>query len=139
MSSGDFDEKPGQPGWPGAGDPGQYAQPGQGQYAQPGWQGGPYPYGAPGANWAVGPRHTNSLAIAALCCAVAQVIAGPFSGIPAIVLGAMSLKQIRATGEDGRGMAVTGIALGIAGTMLAVIGIVLFIIIWSRVSSQPGY
>ena len=131
MSSGDFDQKPGQPGWPGPGDPGQYGQ--------PGWQGGPYPYGSPGANWAVGPRRTNSLAIAALCCGIAQVIAGPFSGIPAIVLGAISLKQIRETGEDGHGMAVTGIALGIVGTMLAVIGIVLFIAIWAKVSSQPGY
>lgn len=152
MSSGDFDQKPGQPGWPGPGDPGrQYGQAGQygqtgppgaygaGPGGQSGWQGGPYPYGSPGANWAVGPRRTNSLAIAALCCGIAQVIAGPFSGIPAIVLGAMSLKQIRQTGEDGHGMAVTGIALGIVGTILAVILIVIFVAIWAKVSTQPGY
>ena len=117
MSSGGFDEKPG----------------------QPGWQGGAYPYGPPGANWAAGPRRTNSLAIASLCCGIAQVIAGPFSGIPAIVLGAMSLKQMRATGEDGHGMAATGIALGIVGTILAVVVIVVFIAVWNNVSTQPGY
>jgi hypothetical protein len=67
------------------------------------------------------------------------VAAGPFAGIPAIVLGSMSLKQIRQTGEDGHGMAVTGIALGIVGTLLAVIGIVVFIAVWNKVSSQTGY
>ncbi|MGO8956441.1 MAG: DUF4190 domain-containing protein [Streptosporangiaceae bacterium] len=166
MTSGGFDDQrdePGQPsqpqeGWPGQpgsgspgqGLPGQYGQPGQqswpgqgppGQYGQPGWPagGGPgYPYGQPGG-WQPGPRRTNSLAIAALCCAIGQVIAGPFAGIPAIVLGSMSLRQIRETGEDGHGMAVTGIALGIVGTMLTVVIIVIFIAVWARVSSQNGY
>ncbi len=84
-------------------------------------------------------RRTNSLAIAALCCGIAQVIAGPFAGIPAIILGAISLKQIRQTGEDGRGLAITGLVLGIVGTLLVVIGIVAIVAVSQNFSTQNGY
>jgi type IV secretory pathway VirB2 component (pilin) len=78
-----------------------------------------------GAGWPQMGRRTNGLAIAALCCAIGQVIAGPFAGIAAIVLGLLSLKQIRLSGQDGRGMAITGLVLGIVGTILAVLLIVM--------------
>jgi hypothetical protein len=129
--------QPGQ-GEPGQGQPGQ-GQPGQGQFGpQPGWppQPPPGPYAQPGAGWqppyppgpyAYGPgwpqaprRATNALAIAALACAIGQVIAGPFAGIAAIVLGVISLRQIDTTGEDGRGMAITGLVLGIVGVVICV-------------------
>lgn len=112
MSSGSED----QPG------PGQF---GQGQFGQqPGWPPPPPPgpYAQPGGGWPqMAGRRTNSLAIAALCCAIGQVIAGPFAGIAAIVLGAISLRQIQASGEDGRGMAMTGLVLGIVGLILFVL------------------
>jgi hypothetical protein len=79
-------------------------------------------------------RRTNSLAIAALCCSIGQVIAGPFAGIAAIVLGTISLKQIRVSGEDGRGMAMTGLILGIVGTILAVLAILLLVALFHDVS-----
>jgi Domain of unknown function (DUF4190) len=66
-------------------------------------------------------RRTNSLAIAALCCGVGQLVGGPIAGIAAIVLGAMSLKQIQISGEDGRGMALTGLVLGIVGLIVFVL------------------
>jgi len=62
-----------------------------------------------------------------LCCAIGQVIAGPFAGIAAIVLGALSLKQIRMSGEDGRGMAITSLVLGVIGTILFVIVIAVIV------------
>lgn len=80
-------------------------------------------------------RRTNALAIAALCCGVAQVAAG----IPAIVLGAMSLKQISRSAEDGRGMAMTGLALGVVGTILLVLGVVVAALITGRVASNPNF
>jgi hypothetical protein len=113
-----------QPGWqsppPQYGQPGPYGQ--AGPYVQPGPYAQPGPYVQVGAGWpqAAG-RRTNSLAIAALCCAIGQVIAGPFAGIAAIVLGAISLKQIRLSGEDGHGMAVAGLLLGIVGTVLVML------------------
>ncbi len=81
-------------------------------------------------------RRTNSLAIAALCCAVGQLIAGPFAGIAAIVLGAMSLNQIRQSGEEGRGMAITGLVLGIVGTVLAVFLLIFVLAIFHGVSAN---
>lgn len=87
------------------------------------------PYGRVG-------RGTNSLAIAALCCGIGQVIAGPLAGIPAVILGAMSLGQIARTGEDGRGMAITGLVLGIIGLILTVLFIILFIAVWNNVTSS---
>ena len=132
MSSGGFGDQFGSPGQPGPYDQTQFGQQGpygnapqfgQPQYGQPG------SYGQPG-------RKTNSLAIAALCCGIGQFIAGPFAGIPAVILGIMSLGQIARTGEEGRGMAITGLVLGIVGLLLTVLFIILFIAVWNRVSSQ---
>jgi hypothetical protein len=122
--------QPGQYGPPLPGQPGPYGEPGPfgepsrygsaqagqpGEWAQPGWQ---------------RPRRTNSLAIAALSCAIAQVIAGPLTGIPAIVLGVMSMREIRRTGEKGRGMATAGLVLGIIGLILEVLALILIIILY---------
>jgi Domain of unknown function (DUF4190) len=130
MTSGGFGEQP------------REDQPGQGQFGQqPGWQQPPYgqpgPYMHVGAGWpqATG-RRTNSLAIAALCCAIGQVIAGPFAGIAAIVLGSISLKQIRVSGEDGRGLAITGLVLGIVGTLLVILFIVFALALFNGVAAN---
>jgi Domain of unknown function (DUF4190) len=137
MSAGSFE--------PGSDQSGAVAQPGP--YAQPGHLPPPpeYPrarnpeaeyrqtgqFGPVSAqfqhDYAVLPRRTNSLAIAALSCGVGQLIAGPLAGVPAIVLGSMSLRQIRDTGEDGHAMAVTGLVLGIVGTVLFVVVIALVV------------
>lgn len=107
---------------------------------QPGWQppyGQPGPYVQASAGWPqLAGRRTNSLAIAALCCGVGQVVAGPFAGIAAIILGAMSLKQIRLTGEDGRGMATTGLVLGVVGTALFLVLLVVVVAIFAGAASS---
>jgi hypothetical protein len=92
-----------------------------------------------GAGWpqAAG-RRTNSLAIAALCCAIGQVIAGPFAGIAAIVLGVISLKQIRLSGEDGHGMAVAGLLLGIVGTVLVVLFLIFAVALFHGMAGNLG-
>jgi Domain of unknown function (DUF4190) len=86
------------------------------------------PYGRTG-------RSTNSLAIAALCCGIGQILAGPLAGIPAVILGFMSLGQISRTGEDGRGMAITGLILGIVGLMLTVLVIILVVAVAHSITS----
>lgn len=120
--------------------PGQF---GPGQFGpQPGWPPPPQygqtgPYVQVGAGWPqMAGRRTNSLAIAALCCSIGQVIAGPFAGIAAIVLGAISLKQIQVSGEDGRGMAITGLVLGIVGTVIAVFLFVFIIAIFHNIATN---
>jgi Domain of unknown function (DUF4190) len=117
---------------------GQYGQ-GAPKYGQPAagygpTQFGPGPYGRTG-------RGTNSLAIAALCCGIGQILAGPLAGIPAVILGFMSLGQISRTGEDGRGMAITGLILGIVGLMLTVLVIILIVAVAHSITAPsmvPG-
>jgi Domain of unknown function (DUF4190) len=131
MSSGGFGDQFGSPGP--ADQPGPYGsapQYGQPQYGQPQY-GQAGPYGQSG-------RKTNSLAIASLCCGIGQFIAGPFAGIPAVILGFMSLGQIARSGEDGRGMAITGVVLGIVGLLLTALVIILFVTVWNTVSSNGG-
>jgi hypothetical protein len=69
-------------------------------------------------------RGTNGLAIASLACGVAQFAFGPLPTIPAIVLGHMARHQIKRTGEDGAGLALTGLLLGWAAVVLGVIFVV---------------
>jgi hypothetical protein len=54
---------------------------------------------------------TNGLAIAALCCGLVGIF--PIAAIVAIVLGAVALNQLHSRIQQGRGMAVTGIVLGV--------------------------
>jgi hypothetical protein len=93
------------------------------QYGQPAPYGGQQqvsPYGRPG-------RPTNSLAIAAMSCGIAQLIAGPIATIPALICGVIALGQISRTGEDGRGMAISGLITGTIGLVLEVLAVILII------------
>lgn len=117
-------------------EPGPYPQPDR--YLEPGQPLSPqfqqdYAPPAPPYPAAVSPRRTNSLAIAALCCGIGQVVVGPLAGIPAIVLGTMSLKQIRETGEEGRGMATVGLVLGSVGVVLVVVSVLLIAVVFAHV------
>lgn len=57
------------------------------------------------------PRKANSMAVASLICGILEIFFG-FTAIPAVILGHKALRQIRQTGEPGRGMAKTGVILG---------------------------
>ena len=157
MGAGSYGDPPGQSGqsgdWPGPADvdPGQAGgyNPPPGGYGPPGaYNPPPGGYGPPGAYnpppggyVPAGPwpqrvgRPTNSLAIAALCCGIGVFIAGPFAGLAAIVLAAISLRQISETGEDGRGLAITGMVLGIVSMVLAVVVVLLVLVALAHVSS----
>jgi hypothetical protein len=85
-----------------------------------------YPYGAPHPPPAPpAPQgKSDSRAVAALVLGVLSVTCmGVFAGIPAIVLGAMSRKEIdRSQGTlTGRGMAAGGIVTGLFGTGLSLV------------------
>ena len=60
---------------------------------------------------------TNRLAMASLACGLAQFIVGPLATIPAIVLGHAARSQIKRTGEQGAGLALAGLILGIPADM----------------------
>ena len=63
-------------------------------------------------------KRTNSLAVAALVCGVAEFFTLGLTAIPAVILGHMARGQIRRTGEHGRGLALAGLILGWAGDHL---------------------
>lgn len=111
-------EPPGEPGPPAGqppeppGPPQQPQQPPQWQPQQQPYAGGQWGYPPPGGpTWAPQsgpppqPRSTNGFAIAAL---IFGLIGG---AIFSVVFGFIALRQIRRTGQDGRGMAITGLIL----------------------------
>ena len=73
----------------------------------------PYPFAPPA------PPRTNVLAIISFVAAFVVPIA-------AIVLGHISMSQLRTSGEQGRGLAIAGLVLGYVFTAFTV----LFVILW---------
>jgi hypothetical protein len=93
-------------------------------YAQP--QGYPQQYAAP---MAIG---TNGLAIAGLICAFIVPIVG-------VILSHIALNQIKQTGQEGRGLAIAGLAIGYSLIGLGLIfACVYFIFIAVLLNSAGG-
>ncbi|MCG5430768.1 DUF4190 domain-containing protein [Mycobacterium sp. MYCO198283] len=94
--------------------------------AMPGYPGAYPPY--PSAGYpAYGSRGTNGQALASLITALVGVPLCWLFGIPsivAIVLGVVGLAEIKKTGQDGRGMAITGIVVGALTIVLSLIAFV---------------
>ncbi|MCV7196025.1 DUF4190 domain-containing protein [Mycobacterium angelicum] len=80
-----------------------------GYYPPPEYPGG---YGASG---------TNTLAIASLVTSIAGVLCCGTSSIVGIVLGTIALNQIKQTREEGYGLAVAGIVIGVAALLIYLI------------------
>lgn len=73
---------------------------------------------------------TNGKSIAALVLGILAVVIpyiGLIIGIIAIIFANISLKEIKKTGDQGRGMAIAGLVCGIVGT--AIYAIILLILI----------
>jgi hypothetical protein len=139
----------GAPGYPGA--PSYPGGPGYGgpsyppHYAAPGFGGPP---GYPGAYDPYNPyrdrsHETNGLAIASLITSIAGGLIGiPLSfaliGIlfPIIgaVLGGVALNQIKQTHQQGRGLAIAGIAVGVVAAVLLVLLVVFAFVITNHAS-----
>jgi Domain of unknown function (DUF4190) len=121
--------------WPNPNQP--YSDPGYGGYpgypasatpASPG-----YGYGYGGYAQPVPVRQTNGLAIAAMVVALAGIL---MCGIPSIVgaiMGHVARRQIRERGEDGDGMALTGVIVGWIVFGLSAVGWLLYVllIVWA--------
>lgn len=79
--------------------------------------GPPYPggYGYPAA-----PQGTNPLAIFSLIASVAGLLCG-LGSVIGIVLGAVAINQTKRSGQDGYGLAVAGVVVGVATLVVALI------------------
>ncbi len=68
------------------------------------------PYSTTGAAYAYGPR-TSPLAITSLVLSLVGLVTW-ITGIAGVITGHIALRQIRRTGEGGRGMALAGVIIG---------------------------
>ena len=76
-------------------------------------------------------KRINRFAIAALVCGIGQFSYALSQGLAVIFLAALlrghiALRQIRRTGERGRGLALTGLILGYIVLVLALLPLLLF-------------
>jgi len=86
------------------------------------------------------PTPMNSKSIAGFVLGVLSIIVpyiGFLLGIVAVILSALSLKEIRVRYEQGRGLAIAGLVCGIVGTLLYAILILFFIFFIYAASSYP--
>lgn len=93
-------------------------------YGPPGYPGGYYPSEYHGGYAGSVQPGTNPLAIASLIASLTGLVCG-LGAIVAMVLGVIALDQIRRTRQEGFGMAVAGIVIGIA-TLVVIFVVVLF-------------
>lgn len=110
--------------------PGGYPPP-PGYGAPPPEYGPPPGYGPPQPGWPAQPEQpnpygvaragTNPLALWSLAASVVGLLCG-IGSIIGIVLGFMSLNQIKRTGQGGRAVAVAGIAIGITSAVVGLVG-----------------
>ncbi|MFD0590093.1 DUF4190 domain-containing protein [Paenibacillus sp. GCM10027627] len=76
------------------------------------------------------PPKTNGKAIATLVLGILSLVlfyVGFVPGVVGIILGAISLKEIKKSGDQGRGLAIAGLVCSIIGTLLW--GIILLAIV----------
>lgn len=118
--------------YPPSGDPySPFDSPGQGEgyggpYGQPygatppQYGGAPMPYGYGG------PQPTNTMAIVSLVCSIIGVFTCGVTSVVGVVFGHVAMSQIKRTGEEGRGMAITGLILGYVFTLLWVFAILAY-------------
>ncbi len=106
--------------------------------------GGPHPaylpYGYPQQVYAVHPyaigRRTNGLAIASMVTSLIALATICLYGLPTFVLGPVGAimghitrRRIRTTGEEGDGMALAGIIIGWVATGLALLWLVVLVLV----------
>ena len=103
-----------------------------GEAPPPGAPGGAPPPGAPGGQ--PRPGSTNSLAIVSLILGIAWL--GWIGSILAVVLGHVSLSQIKKTGQSGKGMAIAGLVLGYVGILTGALVIVFLVALADNVTEE---
>ncbi|WP_401000966.1 DUF4190 domain-containing protein [Agromyces sp. GXQ0307] len=97
-------------------------------------------YGAAPAPWVppvTAPQ--NVLAWVAFGLGLGALLLGPISSIAAIVCGHIARAQIRRTGEQGAGAALTGLILGYVLTIGVVIVVVLYVLFFVAVFASAAY
>jgi thiol:disulfide interchange protein len=120
--------------------PGVAAQPTQPTYAPTNTQG----YDQGQAAWSQQQPDTSGSAIAALVLGILSIVAclGPFTGIPAMIVGRRASRDIETSDGrlEGSGLATAGFVTGLIGTLLGVLAILAIVGLFAVASSSSdGY
>lgn len=89
----------------------------------------PPPYGQPGYGYVPPPPTPSDANTALILGIVSVVLCGAFTGIPAIVIGRRAMREIDDSqgALGGRSNAQAGFVLGIVGTVLMTLGVILLV------------
>jgi len=68
-------------------------------------------------------QRNNSMAAAALGLGLLEIFSMGITAVPAIICGHIAISQIRRSGEQGRGMAVTALVLGYLALAIGVLAV----------------
>ncbi|MEV0584892.1 DUF4190 domain-containing protein [Nonomuraea sp. NPDC050310] len=83
-------------------------------------------YGQPGGYGAPAQTKTNGMAIASLVLGIVGLLSCGATSIIGVILGHISLSQIKQSGDEGRGMALAGLIT----SYISVVGWLIFWVIW---------
>jgi hypothetical protein len=81
----------------------------------------------------------NQKALFSLILGIVSIVCcGVVAGIPAVILGQMAKNEIRASGgtQTGEGLAQLGFILGIAGSVLWIIGVILYFLLFAAAAGS---
>ncbi|HLJ99017.1 MAG TPA: DUF1707 and DUF4190 domain-containing protein [Streptosporangiaceae bacterium] len=84
-------------------------------------------------------RQTNSMAIASMVLGLGEFFTFGLTAIPAVICGHIAQRQMRETGEDGNGMATTGLILGYGAIAFGFIIALLVLTVVARTSPAPPF
>jgi hypothetical protein len=69
-----------------------------------------------------------------------------YSAIPGIVFGHIALKQLKTSGESGRGLAIAGVIIGYISIVMAVLAVIAYMVVlialmsgFSQFVTMPGH
>ncbi|WP_256977955.1 DUF4190 domain-containing protein [Microbacterium sp. Yaish 1] len=114
-----------------------YATPPQQQAYQPAG----YPLPAYGQGGGYQPQKTNTLAVVSMIASIVGFIwlLPVIGSVAGVIMGHISLSQIKRTNENGRGMALAGLIVGYAGLALAIVGIIIVASLIGWAIEQDSY
>ena len=72
--------------------------------------------------------HLNTMALIGFILSLSAIVFG-VTAIPGVVLGHIGLSQIKKTGEQGKGLGISALAVGYAIIGFTVIGIIIFVVL----------
>ena len=85
------------------------------------------------------PPGTNGKAIAALVCSLSGLVFCGLPSIAGIILGILAMRETKRTGQDGFGLAVAGLAIGVVIVVLMLVYVAFMVFIVSSSSSYNNY